>query len=598
MPSPFVWLLAAAPACDAGIEAWVARCGSFDIVTCHRGVLVVRAPEAKLDVEIRARSERSFRSAGELGLSPVGQFADWSKESDARRKALDALVACAERDRDLPLAQTPMGGPAPALRAPRPPWLLLGAAALFVATLRRSRELMLAALLGLVTFLARWALVGGSYFHQNGQGPGWVAYALRDDAGRVAYGPGYPELFGAASLLSGSDPERGLWLVQSLLAALAPPAAWLVARRAGAGLPVAAALAVAIAIDPLAARLAGSESYFAASFSLGMLAIAALGLTSPHVRSKGFWLPVAAAGLLLAQMVRVHPSAWPAALLAPMALLVGPGSFRRRVRLFALGLVALLIVVALTSGPALAEVLSGSLGQKWLPNVRLRWELLAQRPMPWLFAAALVLGALVRSWRGIVVALGLAAVLALARLSDLTSDPNPAVTAAHQLAFLPLALALASAAFARIRRPRAIAMALLVASLGLCLSRWHHFELPTDAREARFVRELRAGLPAGVHVAYLARAGSQLSELPLHSAKVAPLGEDDGAFALSSLPAPAYWFRSSLCSTGRGAPVCAELEKSAKLEPVAERVLPARPSMRWEAYASPEVRVVLFRISP
>lgn len=596
------WIASARPACDPGIAAWLERCSSrFELVTCHRGVVVVRAPDARLDVELRARSERSFRSAGALGLSPVGQFPDWSRESEARRAALDTLVTCAERDPSLPLERTAAGAAPTPLRPIRPPWLVLAAiAALALAfgdRLRPTREAMLAVGLGVVTGVARWLLLGGSYFHQNGQGPAWIAHALAEDPGLAGYGPGFPELFAAAARLSGADPERGVWLVQSLLATCVPPAAWLVARRLGAGAWVAAALALGCALDPLLGRLAATESYFASALSLGMLASAACALAAPRPRSPRFWLPLCAAGLLLAQSLRVHPGAWPAALAVPLPLLFGPGSWRRRVRLAALGLGLIAVVVTLTSAPALAEVLRGPLGQKWLPGTRLRWDRLGSAVLSCSIAAALALALARRSWRGAALALTGALTFAVLRLTDLLSDPNPAVAAAHPRTFLPAAVCL----FAVVGRARtlrqSLAFLLVAGSLLALPARIAFARLPTDVREALFVRELRGRLEPGARVAYLERAGAQLARLPLYSSpERAPLGDADSSFDLRSLPAPAYYFRSSLCATPQGDPVCAALERDVDLEPVAERALPALPSMRWTAYAGDEVRVGLFRI--
>lgn len=596
------WIADASPACDPGIAAWVERCSPrFELVACHRGVVVVRAPDARLDVELRARSERSFRSAGALGLSPVGQFPDWSKESEARRATLDTLATCAERDPSLPLERTAAGAEPTPLRPIRPPWLVLAAiAALALAfgrTLRPTREALAALGLGLVTGVARWLSFGGSYFHQNGQGPAWIAHALGEDPGLAGYGPGFPELFGAVARLSSADPERGVWLVQSVLAACVPPAAWLVARRLGAGTWVAAALALGCALDPLLGRLAATESYFASSLSLGMLASAACALAAPRPRSPRFWLPLCAAGLLLAQSLRVHPGAWPAALAVPLPLLFGPGSWRRRLRLAALGLGLVALMVALTSGPALAEVLRGPLGQKWLPGTRLRWDRLGSAVLLCSIASALALALARRSWRGAALALTGALTLAALRLTDLLSDPNPAVAAAHPRTFLPAVVCL----FAVVGRERklrpSLAFLLIAGSLLAVPYRLGLTRLPTDVREALFVRELRPRLEPGARVAYLERAGSGVARLPLYQGNErAPLGDADSSFDLRSLPAPAYYFRSSLCATPQGGPVCAALERDVVLEPVAERALPALPSMRWSAYAGDEVRVVLFRI--
>ncbi len=596
----------AAPVCEPELEAWVARCEksqgqALEIVTCDRGVLVVRSRGARLDVELRVKSERSFRSAGALGLSPVGQFSDWSGESEPRRQALDALVACANRDPGLPL-----GSAARAPTRPRErgwPWLLLAGVAALAATAKKpSREAIAAIALGAVTALVRWLAIGGSYFHQNGQGPAWVGYARSDDAGLASYGSGFPEVFGAAARGFGDRPEVGVWLVQALLAGTVVPAAWLLARRLGARPWLAQATALICALDPLLARLAGSESYFAVALSLGMGATAACACAAPQLRSRAFWLPVVAAGLIVAQSVRVHPVAWPAAVITPLPLLFGPGSLRRRALLSAAGGLTIAAVIGVTSGPQIADVLRGSLGQKWLPGASVRWELFEGRAMIALFAAVVALGALLRSWRGVAFAAAGLCTLFLARATDLTSDPNPAITAAHHRLFLPAALTLLVVLATRLgplRRAQGwVAAGLIAASLAAIPSRRALAAPFTDALEARFADEWKLTLPPGARVAYLERAGSQISVLPLRAGQRAALTPSDADLSLGSLPPPAYYVHSSLCSTRDGAPTCEALERSAKLELVTERRLPARPSMRWHGYQTAEVSVALYRVLP
>ena len=596
----------AAPACEPGIAAWVERCQAsaglpLEILTCDRGVLVVRSPEARLEVELRAKSERSFRAAGEIGLSPVGQFPDWSQESAPRRQALDALVTCASRDADLPLGSaTHAASPS---RAARPPWLLLAAiAALAIVARKPPREAMLALLLGALTGVMRWLMVGGSYFHQNGQGPAWVGYARADDPGLSSYGPGFPELFGLAARSFGERPELGVRLVQSVLAAACVPAAWCVARRLGAAPWLAAATALIGALDPLLARLSGSESYFGVALSLGMCATAACACAAPRLRDPRFWLPVLAAGLLLAQSVRVHPVAWPAALVTPLPLLFGPGSFRRRATLATAGALAVAVVVAVISGPQVAAVLRGTLGQKWLPGTGIRWELFDHTGARLLFVLVIALGLALRSWRGWALIVAGLCSLFLARATDLLSDPNPALTAAHQALFWPAAVTLIAVVATRLRRlrqaQRLAAAVMVVAALAASASR-QALALPcTDALEASFVDEWKRTLPAGARVAYLERAGSQISVLPLPAAQRAALTPLDANLALGALPPPALYFRSSLCSTPAGAPTCEALERGARLELLSERSLPSRPSMRWHGYLTNEVRVALYRVLP
>ncbi len=603
---------AAAPHCDPGIESWVARCARaertrLEIVTCDGGVVVVRAADARLDVELRSSAVRSFVSAGEIGLSPVGQFADWSKESDARRAALKALEHCATRDADLPVDRTGANAGSDR-REPRqltPPWLSLFAVAALGVALRRlrlSQEAVAAVLLGVFTGLLRWWAFGGTYFHQNGQGPVWVGYALRDDPGLSSYGPGFHQIFAAAALSFGTRPEIGIWLTQSVLAASVVPAAWLVARRLGAEPWLGAAVGVACAIDPLLGRLAMSESYFATALSFAMLAAAACALAEPRPRSAAFWIPVCAAALLLAQLVRLHPLVWPAAIIAPIPLVFGPGSFQRRARVTLLGGLVIAVVVFIASGTQMLEVVRGPLGQKWLPSAGPRWEVFADWKVGIGLALLALAGVALRSWRGAVLVAVVAITYFVARSSDLMSDPNPAVTDAHRRMFLPAVVCLAIVVATRLRfvkqSQRGVAAVVVVAALLAIPTGLTRSEPATDSLEASWFRGLRSGLAPNASVAYLERAGSQISVLPLYAGERAPLSDRDSSFDLGTLPAPAYYFRSSLCSTPHGQPVCAAIEGSASLELVSERILPARPSMRWHAYVGSDARVALYRIRP
>ncbi|MFO0564342.1 MAG: hypothetical protein U0263_01705 [Polyangiaceae bacterium] len=601
----------AAQLCDPSVGSWLAACSksegrAFELVTCDRGVIVVRAADASLDVEISRASARSFRRAGDIGLAPVGQFADWASEPAPRRAALDALERCANGDASLVFSQA--AGDEAVLRPSRPPWffalgvLLLGLVA-SRAKLRPTREHWLLAALGLLTGVLRFAWLGGSFFHQNGQGPAWVGYALRADVGLSAYGSGYPELFGAAARLAGDDPERGVWIAQSLLGAALPPAAFAIARGLGARRVAATVVALILALDPLLARLATSESYFGAIVALSMLATGATLAAGHRPRSARFWLALAAAGAFGAALVRLHPVAWPALVSIPLPLLFAPGSARRRVRSFALGSFVVFAFVLLAAGSEMQAVARGSLGAKWLPHAGPRWEFLAVFPYPLLMGSAIAAGLALRSWRGVGVAFFAPALVAIARLTDLTSAPNDAIVAAHQALFLPGAVVLASVVMARWSRRRLVELippgAALVAALSVLPQRARCLVLPTDALEGELVRSARRSIEREAHVAFLERAGTQVAVLPLYSglsARPAPLREGDRHFDLKSLPGPTYYYRSSLCSTADGAEVCAEIERRTPLVLRWERTLPARSSMRWNGYLGGEVRVALYEV--
>jgi hypothetical protein len=122
--------------------------------------------------------------------------------------------------------------------------------------------------------------------------------------------------------------------------------------------------------------------------------------------------------------------------------------------------------------------------------------------------------------------------------------------------------------------------------------------LPADAREARWALEWRRALPDGAVVAYVERSGTYIFTLPLYEratrARAFPIRLGDGPLPrLGKIPGPLYYYRSSVCSTPAAGGRCDELERSASLELVTERELPAPASLY--PYATPSVSVRLLR---
>ncbi len=632
---------ALATLCNNDVAAWAQRCSKrlgLDVHPehCAPGLAVLsmwRGQQRLLDVQIDHAAGKAFHRVGSYGLSPIGDFPDWNKEPPERRQALVSLGKCIAADPSLPIQgvlqkshphkaahKVESGGPV----HPLLPWrlifgALLGAAGCGLVLRRRapSRRQLLGAL-ALVSatvacFVFRWFALPRAFFHQNGHGPEWVLFALKNIKGLSSYGPGFPELFRFAAQHAHA-PEAGVFLEQALLGALQPIAAWVIARRSGSSAPVAGAIALGVGLDPTLARLSNSESYFAAGASLFFIAAALLaeGAHRARVRSPRFLLSVVAAGLVVAQAARVHPLLWMGAACLPAVVLVGPGRLRRRVGLGVAAGAGIGGVVALTTGPTLLGVIEGPLGHHWSSATR-------SYSGPWLVltvVAALALVPLVRlaprSLRRLLIAVAAGAcVLGVASSVEKTlGDPNPAVTSALYRLYwpsliAPLAALLSFLRRTRVRLPRRWTAA-AVAALAMVHSvvSWRQLtELPTDAREENWALTWRAELPPGSVVAYVSQAEKSIVVLPFYRdehARVLAIRLDTSAAppALSSLGPTGYYYRSSICSTKQGAAFCRRVERTARLKPVDSRRFPAIPSMRWDHYTQDPVRVGLFKVLP
>jgi hypothetical protein len=640
-------------ACAPALAAWAARCAAAQGVEVtatgcphRRAILAVRAPGGRpLEIEVSEGVPGSFARVGALGVSPKGEFPDWKKAPDDARRAFDALAACVERDPSLPMGSgayftriserpsiawrlvaaalaavaacaLPLRGGRPAratARAAQPQGPPVRAAAAALASRSASAASKLAPLLLLTaaTWIFRRALLEEAFFHQNGQGPHWVGFALGD---RSSYGPGFFEVLGIAAQRSPASPEGVLFRAQSALAALVPAAAWVIARCAGARPLLAWAIAILFAIDPVLGRIARSESYYAIASSLLFFAAAALASAARglRVRSARFALGVVASGLFIAQAARIHPVCWAPASLVPLVIVACRGRLARRFATAAAAAAGIGVVVLLASGPTLLDTLRGATGERWLPQAQstLGGKLgscAAVGLLPWIAVAALV----ARRWPAAIVAQRgalLTTVLAIGSATNLLGRLPAWITVAYWALYAPvLAAALAGglAALARGRRGSAtLAAALAASGVALAALRWGaHTALPTDALEQERVLALRDGLPRGAVVAYLARAGKGVLYLPIY-----PWRNEGRARLLAITPGEernvrlevngpdVFYYRSSLCSTAAGRPACDWIERNHALAQVAAAELPARESSDAFRYDVPVVQVGLYRV--
>lgn len=585
---------AAGAACPRPLVAWGEACAATvtlraSVASCApgRATVDVELPGDRLAFELRADGQGFVTESG-VGLSPVGQFDDWKAEPAARREALDAVRRCV-RDAAPPLdaATTHWAGPSAGRPAPRPGVTtfaaLLGLALVLALSTRRlgARAMAAACALGGAAFAARWWVVGAAFFHQNGQGPLWTSFGGHT----WVYGPGYDELMALPARLGGAEPERAIFATNAALAALAVPLAFATARAASGSRALGWTIAAIVALDPVAARVGASESYFAPLTTLAWAA--ALGVTLATRDARRSWLPLAAAALLVAASARVHPVAW--APLACLALVPLAGPRRGAVAWAATTAATLgLGTVALAAG-AMLDVLRGPIGQQWARASSLRTEVWGA----WLaLAAGLILLAASRGGRG---ALGGALVALSWAWLTFRLEIDALVAGAYLRLAAPPIVALAVATPLGATATRVVAAAALgafawwlPAGLARATSR------ATDAEETTWALQWRRRLAPSDDVCFVARAQRAVLALPLGTpwAGSTPL-DPSGAWSTAGCT---HYYRGALCSTVDAEGACNAVEAGLKLEPLDTRTLPARPSLPWLSYRGESVSVGLFRV--
>ncbi|AKT42971.1 hypothetical protein [Chondromyces crocatus] len=630
--------------CPPELAAWARACAAQQDITlvptrCPDGqlILVATAPAGlPLEIEVTPGASGGFRRVGPLGLSPITQLPDWQAAPPPLRHAFDAVAACVERGPAPPLHTLTTSRPPDEARCPPAPLphrlltaLLLAAVALGLLA-RRAHLRLAGALTALtaLTWLLRRLLLPPAFFHQNGQGAAWIEKALGASS---LYGPGYHELHGALAQRAPQRADLLIFEAHAALSALAPACAWAIARAAGARPPLAWSLALALALSPGLARLALSESYYTAIVALLLAAAALLAVCTPARRLQrrltratiAFPLALVAAGLLVAQAARIHPIAWIPGALVPLTTLPGPGPLRRRLAHTALATAVIGLVALLAAGPAVLDIVRGSLGAQWLPasaspsRHALRWAP-AAIPAVALLAVLLQRRAPNRRFRmGAWLLLGL--LLAQAHRAAHIFGREPAwIELSYSALYLGPFLAVIGGLLGEMRPGRRalhVAAVLLAAALAYHVT--HAREqtaLPTDALDAAFFRASSDQLPESTTVLYLSQARhptrpdeprsprTNLFLLPVYTTcgeprvRVLPSSAEYLA-SPAVLPTTApYYYRTSLCSTAEGRAACEHIESTFRLTPVAERELPARPSHPLLVYLAPTVRVGLYRV--
>jgi hypothetical protein len=623
--------------CGSSIRTWSERCvtrSGFDAldVKCPATALVfaIHRPTSVGGVEVRASAAGSFRDVAGLGVSPIGHFDDWLSQPESQRAAFEKFAACVADDPETLRAF--LGAAHPIVREdpegevePLVPWRPFGAAlaAVFLGVLRlraaraaRRRRFVrfagAASVLSLATFFVRELAVPNAFFHQNGQGPYWVRYALA--VKKSSYGPGYHEIFSIPVRVLSWDPTRSVFVFQAMAAAFVPCFAWVVARRLGARTPIAAAVAVFVACDPLLARLAQSESYFATGLTLLFAAAALLCAGVPLERCSrrgAAILSTLGAGLLVSQAVRVHPLCWLGSAAVPLPLLLLRGGLRQRLLHVVRVVIGVALVVVVTTGREMQDALHAQMGAQFLSSYgedsRFA-DIFRQTCGAFAFAAVFAAAAMLlsRRRRGVLAAVLFAVAFTVGDLGvSLTGSLTPSLRDAERALFLPVgvaALAVWLSTLPRSHRSRAAICAVVAGAYVVVSHGQATRALPTDALEANWVSSWKESLPPNAPIAFVEQVDRRIASLPLYgplASKPAepigvPLREVDGT-ALD-MDGSAFYVRSSLCFTPEGREACRAVERRVSLELVAARSLPARPSMTDLPYDSPTVELGLFRV--
>lgn len=638
--------------CDEIVQDWARACPDLRAAcvrgaVCPPGSVILEAgchSDDRLRVEVSHATPRVFKKVGDLGVSPVGSFPDWSRVAEGKRRVLDEVSACVAADPSLisapatpkgsPVIQRPSAATGPSAAAPSAaqppsrraaakgppvPWRLLAGLALgaLVCARRwrnadsdRRRTAIALALLYLGTLVLRRLIFPAAFHHMNGQGAFWIAIALDPDGDRTAYGPGYWELYGWLARLPFAGPEDLVLGAQAAMGALSPVCAWLIVREVGGSRALAWAGALLAAQSPILARISQSQSYYGTWSALLFVATAILLLGCPRKgeRLRWFALSVLACGLVVAQAARVTPVGWVSAAVLPLAVLARPGEIGARLRWTVAAGLGIGAAVALTSGPAMLAVLRGALGAQWLPEVGAAGlESVGLVGPALLVAATVVLASRHRASAALRVLLACATLVAMEAANLIRAHP-----ATFQRAFAamwaPVLIALVAALVAdlRARALRAAAAATLAfLAIRLSAATWREeSELPTNVLEARWAEKWRKELPPGSTVVYLGRAGQHILGLPLYGAhsrvQIDPwvLTVGDPPPDLHPLGPNVHYYESSLCAAREARALCRAIRERHALVPIETRTLPARSSASTSLFEEPTLEVGLYRVQP
>jgi hypothetical protein len=453
--------------------------------------------------------------------------------------------------------------------------------------------------------LLRLALGPYGPFRINGLGPMWLDGAISDPGQLYGYGPGYPEIFSLIARLAPSAPDVTIFVANGVISALVPALAHVLARLVGFDRTRALIPASLLALDPIALRVATTESYTPAIITLTLLGSVLLVAAALHAHRREWprvGLLALAAGLVLSQSVRIHPVAWIPAALAPLTVLAVGDEVTALRRLISAAVATLIagLIIALTSG---------SIVEGQLALLRHSEVMAPSRPMFvwWFPVLAVALGFAAFRWarpRWLIIP----ALLQLGALAATRHDFAQSFVWQQSYDRLYLAIPLvALAAFIRESwTPRRVVRGGLVAAGALLLVAsapiWRG--RTTDHLEYRWVRKTLDTVPRECLVVYVGQVGNRNMMLPIFgppakaARKAIRLDADsttDLPHRLAGSPCTMY-VHTTFCASTDGGPVCDRVENLLDLEPVASERFPAVSSNRYVRYDRPPIETVISKV--
>lgn len=476
-------------------------------------------------------------------------------------------------------------------------WLLVGVTLLMlVVGIRRTRvaptDLGYAGGLFAVALALRLLLGAYGPFHHNGQGALWLQGAIGEPSVLSSFGPGYSEIFRPVARLFPGAPDTAIFVVNAVFSALAPALAYALGRLAGAAPLSALAVASLLAGDPVALRMAATESYLppiiALTLAIGVLVAAAVRLEQDRQRVAAALL-MAAACMLGAQVIRIHPTAWGPVALAPLAAgAVGaPMPWWRRVGYAAAAGILVGTTILAVSGAVVRGVFealnSGAIMRPSGPGASMTVPLVV------LGVVAAILAASPARW------------LALISLPHLVvclyTRDNFDVSLVWQQAMDRLFVTVPLMTFALVLPRREAPFAFGAAAIALLGGLSTVRARTTEHHEYRWLRETLRAVPPACQVVYLGRADDTTLFLPVFPPWRNTSTSNQGIGNVrAALDACAYYVHDSICSTPEGRPPCDALERQLGVTRGRSVSLPAVPGHVNQSYLTPRVTVWMTQV--
>jgi hypothetical protein len=444
--------------------------------------------------------------------------------------------------------------------------------------------------------------------HINGQGPLWISAAFSHPEALHAYGPGYPEIFHAVTLLAPTAPDLALFAFNALLGACIPLAGYGLAKAMQLGGHRPLLIGALFALEPVALRTGATEGYFSVITLLATgTALAIFGSMNRIEQQR--WTAAAlfglAALLLAGQAVRIHPAAWLLIALAPLAASCAPWPYgwkRRALSTFGwLAVVGLACVVL--GGATMADTLTAMLDG----STNTIYSLTQLRPGPSAMAFLTVLALLAAlPWTRPRAPLVLTCLVLLAwNATRSIYEQNPLWQASYDRMFWPFFIPGLTVLLARGSWKRSITWTVAAAAcVLLLLVSFGALTVPTTEQlEYRFWRQHFATIPGQCRIVVPRQVRTGVPGVPHFVAANSPRVQEPTPTVATGADLPReldrypclYFVHVSGCSSPLQAPICSQIEQSPLMHEVTRTALPARHTSSVP-YITDPVDIVLYRV--